>query len=135
MNDRTKFVLPETEALKHGELQKIESMAREGFSAIKQVNLSKGASLSQAATISFRFVDEDALRGAKSIESGKRGHESVHGNEEEKRKRWALYQEEVDRLYQLHSTWSWENIKSQAAKNLGVCSKTIQRRCKSPKKS
>jgi hypothetical protein len=58
----------------------------------------------------------------------------AHGTAEEKLQRWGEYQIEVDRLHELNSTLSYEDMAKSAAKKFGVCIKTIKRHTDNPRK-
>jgi hypothetical protein len=118
----------------HGEVKEIERVTRVGIAAVKMTDPAKGASLSSTATTVLFTIDEDALRGRKIVTSARSGHESVHGTEEEKKRRWLEDQEEVNRLCKEHPEWSWAEIKRRAAINRRCNAKTIDRHCNDPRK-
>ncbi len=68
---------------------------------------------------------EDIGRGQKSVQSGKKGHETVHGTPEVKQARWASYQEFIDKKKQENASLSYTHRCELAAKHFGVCLKTI----------
>lgn len=130
---QTKTITPAEPVSKHDELKAAERAAREAFAIVKQTNPVKGASLSSVATTALFKADMDALRGKDTLLGAQHGHEAVHGTIEEKQRRWAQYQAEIDRLREDHPDWSWSNIKRQAAKNMKCSEKTIARHCRDPR--
>lgn len=125
---------PADPRLKHESVKVIKRIAREGTAVIKAMDPAKGASLSSEATVALLGVDADALRGRRIVECARHGHEVTHGTTEEKETRWAVYQNEVNKLCDAHPNWSWTEITHRAAKNRACCAKTIARRCHDPRK-
>lgn len=70
-------------------------------------------------------VEPEIVRGAKSVASGKEGHEAVHGTDEEKRRRWRQH---IDAYRAARAAGeSKKAAKLSAAEKRGVSVRTIER--------
>jgi glucose-6-phosphate 1-dehydrogenase len=76
----------------------------------------------------FLIVGE-AVRGG-----GLKGHRKKYGADEEKRRRWAEYQAEVDRMHELYPRLSYERLEIKAAEKFRVCRETIKRHTTNPRR-
>lgn len=70
---------------------------------------------------------EDAVSGKKVRQGGKLGHEKAHGNESEKKQRWAKCQAEVDSVHKEYPSWGITDVRKEAARRIGVSTKMLQR--------
>lgn len=70
---------------------------------------------------------EDADRGFRVRKGQSKAHAASHGSPQQKAKRWAEYQAEVDRLRADHPQWSKQAVRENARKRFGVSTKTIAR--------
>lgn len=81
----------------------------------------------KACQVFVRDREPDAGRGKKVMDAAKQGHEQTHGTAEQKQRKWAEYQKEVDRLRMLHPNWSKANINHRVATKFDVVPRTIRR--------
>ncbi len=89
--------------------------------------IERAIDIGRDAAILERWTANDFIAQSKKNRGAFReGHERKYGTADEKEKRWAGYQVEVDRLLKAGQTYS--NACKRAAKKFGVCAKTIQRR-------
>jgi len=74
-----------------------------------------------------KALKQDSIIGKKVREGGKIGHEAAHGTEDEKQKRWAKYQKDVDELHAKLLNLKYSAICYLVAKRNSVVKKTIMR--------
>lgn len=78
--------------------------------------------------VTVRDREPDARLGRVFRDGSKKGQVTAHGSADGKRRRWAEYQREVDRLRRSRRTLSRSRIYELAAQKSGVYPKTIERR-------
>ena len=88
------------------------------------LNMAKFIQAAERAKFSYYIPDVE--RGQKSINSAKKGHEAVHGSDEEKQARWKKYQDDLEQAHIDHPTWGIMALRETVAELNCVSSKTIQ---------
>ena len=97
-----------------------------------QVKASIGAlrAFGEGAKLAESELGPDAGRGRKVIDGASRGHQIVHGTKEEKERRYAQYQNAVNKQYKENPRRSDTSIAKKVAEDFGVTYKTILRHTK-----
>ena len=97
----------------------------------KGINFAFRAHIHNAIRALHAIADEPIKEiGQKVREGGHKGHAATYGDNP---KQWAEMQATVDELAK-DERLNWTAIKRQAAKEHGVCEKTIYRNCRNPRK-
>lgn len=65
--------------------------------------------------------------GRKVRGSASRGHQALYGTTEEKQKRWAEYQANVNKIQQENPTWSHHKVAGTVAREFHVTARTVER--------
>lgn len=76
----------------------------------------------------------DADRGAKSPDSGRKGHNAVHGDPAEKQSRWQEYQNALEGLLERSPRLSLTEARRRVADTFGCSPKTVARHTVNPRK-
>ena len=70
------------------------------------------------------------VRGQKTLNSSKEGHQAVYGTPQEKEAKWRQYQTFIDEKHEENPEWSYRKCAEKAANRFEVCLKTITRHTK-----
>jgi hypothetical protein len=111
------------------------------YIALTDIILSKGQALDDLKyarlfaqiedyALTILNADHHALKRTK--EAARENNEKLYGTKEEKQRTWGKYQEEVNRLHELHPSWSYERLCKAVAKPFKKHKETIKRHTYNP---
>lgn len=109
------------------ELQKLERLARERISEIKQSDPERGTQVSLSVTTLASDVEKHVRRSTKILRSARRGHEVVYGTKAERAAGWERIRQEYVRLREAHPDWMEKELEDEIVKICGVSKRTVER--------
>jgi hypothetical protein len=108
-------------------LRDLERLKREQIARLKETDMEAGRNESLSVSVMVSELDADAVRGAKIVAGGRKGHEKAHGNKATKEERWVAIARAYSKLKLQHPGWAEKELEIEIAQACGVSVRTVQK--------